>query len=73
MYQFLKFTRIFFWYIVMSVIFCVFAYPFFYAVMASFMDIKEFGGYGSLFPWPKEPTLVNFKYAFSLSGALSRC
>ena len=54
----------------MVIIFIAFVYPFVYSILASLMTIKEFSGYGTLFPWPREPTLLNYSFAFSMSGAI---
>jgi multiple sugar transport system permease protein len=57
------------WYAVMIIIFLIFIYPFIYSLLASLMTRNEFGGYGSLFPMPKKPTIMNYQFAFSMSGA----
>jgi multiple sugar transport system permease protein len=54
----------------MIIIFIVFTYPFLYSVLASLMEMKDFGGLGTFFPWPKRPTINNYRFAFSMEGAV---
>jgi multiple sugar transport system permease protein len=54
----------------MIIIFAIFTYPFVYSLLGSLMEMKDFGGLGTLFPWPQYPTANNYRFAFSMDGAL---
>jgi len=58
------------WIIVMTAIAIIFAYPFVFGVFGSAMYKTEFGQMGTLLPIPKIVTPVNYRFVFSMDGAI---
>jgi ABC-type glycerol-3-phosphate transport system permease component len=60
------------WIVVMTVVAVIFAYPFIYGLLASFMLQKDYGFLGSMLVIPKAPTLLNYTKFMTLgvSGAI---
>ena len=58
------------WLIVMTATALIFAYPFIYGLFGSMMLKAEFGELGTLLPMPKKVTFTNYRFVFSLDGAI---
>ncbi|MCL2058300.1 MAG: carbohydrate ABC transporter permease [Oscillospiraceae bacterium] len=58
------------WLVTMTVTALLFAYPFFYGVFGSSMYKTEFGEMGTLLPIPKQATGINYRFVFSMDGAI---
>ena len=70
MSKMLKITGKTVWILVMTILALIFAYPFFYGLLGSLMVQQEFGNMGTLLPIPTNPTGVNYRFVFSLDGAI---
>ena len=58
------------WIVIMTAIAVIFAYPFIFGVFGSSMYKTEFGQMGTLLPIPKVATPVNYRFVFSMDGAI---
>jgi len=59
------------WLAVMTATALIFSYPFIYGLFGSMMYKTEFGEMGTLLPIPKKVTFMNYRFVFSLDGAVN--
>jgi len=56
------------WFVLMTAVALIFAYPFLYGLLGSLMRMQDFGSMGTLLPLPQKPTLSNYRFVFSVDG-----